>query len=205
VHQVGSIYNIIQGCTVNKTWSSVRYNSENIISLSPSQWQPCILFISSVPLHLFIVPCYDNSSTPSSLPLLHFFEFRHPLSLISSSLSHFHILPSFLPFSFPILVYSSVASSFFSPFSSNDRWAFGGFPALLILFVGNGILIVAYCHFLRECKFDTSLSLSNILVLRQKDFLSFILVTRQDTEYKERPNWFGYLSQRPWWKQKEIK
>jgi len=35
--------------------------------------------------------------------------------------------------------------------------------------------------------------------------LSFILVTRHKIEYKERSNWFRYLFQRLWWKQKKIK
>jgi len=35
--------------------------------------------------------------------------------------------------------------------------------------------------------------------------LSFILVTRHETEYKERPNWCRYLFQRLWWKQEKQK
>jgi hypothetical protein len=123
-----------------------------------------------VPVHLFIVQCYYNSYTPSYLPYLFFTLSRSVIPLLSFPYPlHTFISPliSSLLVSHP--VYLSVAPSFFSSFSSNDRWAFGDFPAFRDLFLGNGILIWACFHFLHECKFDIWLSLSNILVIRQKD------------------------------------
>ena len=73
-----------------------------LFPFSSSHWKLCLVFISLVAIHLFIVPCYYNSPTPSFLPLPYFFMFRQPLSFIPLSLSYIYFLPSFLPFSFPI-------------------------------------------------------------------------------------------------------
>ena len=116
----------------------------------------CLLCCAAI-IHLLLLSSLSLFHVPSPPFFYSFIPFIHLFSPLISSLLFSH------------LFYLSVASSFFSPFPRNDRWAFGGFPAFLILFLGNGILLVACCHFLRECKFDISLSFSNILFLRQKD------------------------------------
>jgi hypothetical protein len=83
------------------------HNPSDIIQKLLFSFRPPIgSFISylylPVAVHLFIVPCYYNSYTPSYLPLLYSFTFRHPPSYIPLSPSYIYFLPSFLPFSFHI-------------------------------------------------------------------------------------------------------